>query len=167
MYVEFQLATTFRNRAPAFGQVPARGEIDKWLFLMQHTGIPTRLLDWTESALVALFFSVCKQSDHDGVVWMLDPLKLNEISGLKRFANTWTEPVVDYFKVPFGTANAPSDHPVAAQSTFVHPRMSAQKSCFTIHGSRNDSFEEQFANSAFVLNGHLRKYIVKRTRLAK
>lgn len=167
MYDEFQLATTFRNRPPAFGPVPARGEIDKWLFLMQHTGLPTRLLDWTESALVALFFAVWKESAYDGVVWMLDPLKLHYLSDIQGFPNTWTEPGSDYFKVSFGTAEAPSAYPVAVQSTFVHARMSAQRSCFTVHGSNNQSFEEQFANSAFTEQDHLRKYVINRKAFPK
>lgn len=163
MYDEFQMVTTFRNRAPAYGPVPDRDELDKWLFLMQHTGLPTRLLDWSEAALVALFFAVWKQSSDDGVVWVLDPIQLNRVSvDFDGFPNTWTGAGGEFFKVPFGTADAPSEHPIAVQTTYIHARMSAQRSCFTIHGSNNTSLEEQFAGSAFVKHGYLRKYVIER-----
>ena len=47
----------------------------------QHNGLPTRLLDWSHSALVALHFATTEDNlsamdDHDCVVWRIDMYEL-------------------------------------------------------------------------------------------
>ena len=44
----------------------------EWLFLAQHYGLPTRLLDWSSNPLVALFFAVERKDDVDGAVYMVN-----------------------------------------------------------------------------------------------
>lgn len=55
-----------------------------WMIIMQHYDVPTRLLDWTESAIAALFFALSDEfsnkQEHTGkipCVWVLKPLELN------------------------------------------------------------------------------------------
>lgn len=50
-----------------------------WLALAQHHGAPTRLLDWTWSPLVALYFTIWRETDEelasrDAAIWCIDPL---------------------------------------------------------------------------------------------
>jgi len=52
---------------------PKAGELAEWLALMQHYGAPTRLLDWTYSFFVAVFFAIEKAKPGQCcAVWMLD-----------------------------------------------------------------------------------------------
>lgn len=49
---------------------------------MQHHKISTRLLDWTENAMLALYFAICIKSliEENARVWFLDPFKLNDFT---------------------------------------------------------------------------------------
>ena len=49
-----------------------------WYFLMQHYGAPTRLLDWTDGALLALYFAIRELTrPRPAAVWVLHPAWLN------------------------------------------------------------------------------------------
>ena len=43
-----------------------------WLMLMRHQGVPTRLVDFTESAAIALYFATESMADTDFAVWALN-----------------------------------------------------------------------------------------------
>ena len=42
------------------------------LMVMRHYGVPTRLLDWSTSPYIALYFAIAENDDVDGELWSFD-----------------------------------------------------------------------------------------------
>lgn len=74
---EHALFEDFRTRGASL--LPQNPKSWTLLYLMQHHGVPTRLLDWTDNLNVALYFAL--NGDYDQPrVWLLNPYILASIT---------------------------------------------------------------------------------------
>jgi hypothetical protein len=135
---ERNIATRFMLRARAVhGECPNDEDMEGWRFLMQHYRLPTRLLDWSASILVAAFFAVNEHPDKDGALWVLNPYELNRIFSGQAilFHPKSVRNLLTFTNVDKVAAIAPMHLDV---------RMMIQSSFFTIHGNKTplNSYED-------------------------
>jgi hypothetical protein len=128
-----------------------------WIANMQHYGLPTRLLDWSESYLVALYFSLLGNSDDFPSIWIMSPDELNKqstgakttilASGDKLFK--WLPKNLRFHHIKAEDAKEKKTTgngktPVAIYIRHTNSRIIAQSGAFTLHGEFSKSLEDYF-----------------------
>lgn len=144
LQAEQRMLNEFKRSNPLL--IQPHGAMDDWdyLTLGQHFGLPTRLLDWSNNALTALWFAVASLSDCNpqtqppGIVWML-------IADEDDFVGDMSN--IHPFEVPETKIFRPR---------LIKQRINNQSGVFSIHCSK-DIVERRLLNE----NGRYRKKLVK------
>jgi len=125
------------------------------MFAMQHYGVPTRLLDWSENLFVAAYFalSTTDRHDHQGDekctphIWCIDPVRWNRSTpGLSEFGDSirvlTTADHDDLEGYRPETSKRRSKSPVAIFGAHNSERIVAQRGTFMVWGNDPKSLEE-------------------------
>jgi hypothetical protein len=117
---------------PYLDHMPPRTHDLEWLAIAQHHGMQTRLLDWTESLLIAAFFAV----ESGGA---LGAGMIYGINGL---------PVIGADADPFGISTVSVYRP-----SHLTPRIAPQWSVFTVHPQPQEDFRARHTLTSWKIAG--------------
>ncbi len=121
----------------------------EWYQIMQHHGMPTRLLDWSSASNVALYFALRNlNSIENPTVWAIDPEWLNrhttgDPSLLYTDPSIQTDEDIKITGSYVPTSKVLPELPAAILPAHIVPRITAQHGCFTIHGRNKKELFDQ------------------------
>jgi hypothetical protein len=161
---ETHLINRFKQNASFIVEKPPQEEFG-WLFLMQHYGIHTRLLDWSESPLVGLYFAVEEEARQaeEGALWVLIPTLLNSKSNYRPAYEREVPSFDDEYMKNYDPGTIARElrsslYPVAAIARRNSSRMHAQQGVFTISHRENITIEE--VGPAGAARDHVWRYLI-------
>lgn len=171
--LEKQIMSRFRQRGLPYHTRDLRDDWDA-LFYMQHYGVPTRLLDWSENPLTALYFALMSavrnmngNKAKSAAVWTLDPAAWNKtaLDHLSYGGDPLTpgeDALKGYSADPTETRMA--KYPVALLGAHNSARIVAQQGVFTIFGTEKTAMETLVKNGTFA-NSALSRIVITGDRV--
>lgn len=158
--LEKKILIRFRERSLPYLNVLLQSNWE-YIFLMQHYGVPTRLLDWTENPLIAFFFALTSAKknyttnnySNPAAVWVVSPKLWNQMVFKHVSYQGVALSISDRLLEPYEPLTVKTDEPPALPAAMfgLHnsPRIVAQRGVFTIFGSEIQSMDEIFQANSF------------------
>lgn len=157
---EYSFMGSFKSKAIRYVQRPMSDDREiayfQWLFIMQHYGTPTRLLDWSQNALIALAFATQYREgvpdNKSADVWCLNPRKLN---ATVRYAEYELNPIPNICELSSlrrmyskGSDLGKITNPIAIVGLHETERIIAQNGVFTLFPDRPPFALEDLPNAS-------------------
>jgi DNA polymerase III epsilon subunit len=136
---EHNLMWVFKTHAKAHLAKTPENEIE-WMVIAQHHGLPTRLLDWSLSPLVACFFAVQSLSKEDAAIYIYDIGKFKKEEDIK---SSDLRDIVAFFP------------------SHATKRVTAQSGMFTIHPT-NEMKLESDSIQKILIPAQKKKYFLEK-----
>lgn len=139
--------------------------------MMQHYGVPTRLLDWTENPFVSIYFALVGGTElkvTEAAVWMCDPERWNQAAlshiSFRGGVLDPSSPQVRSYIPGTPVADIPM-LPIMIYGSYNSPRIVAQRGGFSLFGQGIDPMEKVYLEDKFP-EGILSKIEIGHDRIA-